>query len=166
MNRIAAIIILGIATLCGAQDPLLLSSSFNSATASTPTFSPVAGAVTNPTTVTASSSTSGSGCAMYFDTSNPPTTAQSTYSVTTPVTLYAQLRGCSNYNNSAIASAAYTIAVPAPSVVHVSANYAPMNFGSGTVTLSSAATSGTSPEAAPVTCSTAPSAWVAIWGSY
>ena len=111
-------------------------------TAATPTFSPAAGAVANPTTVTASSATSGSGCTMYEDTNNPPTTAQNTYSVTTPVTLHAQLRGCVAYNNSAIASAAYTITVPTPSVVHVSSNSASMNFGSGTVTLSSAATAG------------------------
>lgn len=78
-------------------------------TAATPTFSPAAGAVANPTTVTASSATSGSGCTMYEDTNNPPTTAQSTYSVTTTVTLHAQLRGCASYNNSAIASAAYTL---------------------------------------------------------
>lgn len=79
--------------------------------AATPTFSPVAGAVTNPTTVTASSMTSGSGCTMYLDTNSTPATAQSTYSVTTPVTLYAQVRGCTGYGNSAIASASYTISV-------------------------------------------------------
>jgi predicted secreted protein len=76
--------------------------------AATPTFSPVAGAVTNPTTVTASTATV-DGCTMYLDTSNPPTTAQSTYSVTTGVTLYAQAKGCSTHTDSAVASAAYTI---------------------------------------------------------
>ena len=77
-------------------------------TAATPTFSPVAGAVSNPTTVTASTATS-DGCTMYFDTSNPPTTAQTTYSVTTGVTLYAQARGCAHHGNSVVGSAAYTI---------------------------------------------------------
>jgi hypothetical protein len=81
----------------------------NRPTANTPTFSPVAGAVSNPTTVTASSTTSGTGCTMYFDTSNPPTTAQTTYSVTTGVTLYAQLRNCAGYGNSLVGSAVYTI---------------------------------------------------------
>jgi hypothetical protein len=76
--------------------------------AATPTFSPVAGAVTNPTTVTASTSTS-DGCTIYFDTSNPPVTAQTTYSVTTGVTLYAQARGCAHHSDSAVGSAAYTI---------------------------------------------------------
>jgi len=76
--------------------------------AATPTFSPVAGAVTNPTTVTASTSTS-DGCTIYFDTSNPPVTAQTTYSVTTGVTLYAQARGCAHHRDSLVGSAAYTI---------------------------------------------------------
>lgn len=46
---------------------------------------------------------------MYLDTNNPPTTQQTTYSVTTGVTLYAQVKGCTGYANSAIASATYTI---------------------------------------------------------
>ena len=75
--------------------------------AATPTFSPAAGAVSNPTTVTASSA-SGCSSSMYFDASNPPVTQQTTYSVTTGVTLYAQVRGCPGYGNSAVASAAYT----------------------------------------------------------
>lgn len=79
-----------------------------STAAATPTFSPAAGAVSNPTTVTASTATV-DGCTMYLDTSNPPTTAQSTYSVTTGVTLYAQAKGCSTHTDSAVASAAYTI---------------------------------------------------------
>lgn len=80
-----------------------------STAAATPTFSPAAGAVSNPTTVTASTATTGDGCTIYLDTSNPPTTAQSTYSVTTGVTLYAQAKGCSTHTDSAVASAAYTI---------------------------------------------------------
>jgi hypothetical protein len=58
--------------------------------------------------VTASTATV-DGCTMYLDTSNPPTTAQSTYSVTTSVTLYAQAKGCSTYSDSAVASATYTL---------------------------------------------------------
>jgi hypothetical protein len=77
-------------------------------TAITPTFSPAAGPVSNPTTVTASS-TSACSSYMYFDTNNPPGTQQTTYSVTTAVTLYAQVRGCPGYADSAVASAAYTI---------------------------------------------------------
>jgi hypothetical protein len=79
--------------------------------AATPTFSPAAGAVANPTTVTASTSTS-DGCTIYFDTSNPPVTAQTTYSVTTGVTLYAQARGCAHHSDSLVGSAAYTISGP------------------------------------------------------
>lgn len=78
------------------------------APAATPTFSPAAGAVSNPTTVTASSA---SGCSthIYEDTSNPPTTLQNTFSVTTAETVYAQVRGCPGFGNSAVGSAAYTI---------------------------------------------------------
>jgi hypothetical protein len=76
--------------------------------ASAPTFSPIAGAVTNPTTVTASS-TSGCSTHIYFDTNNPPTTQQTTYSVTTGVTLYAYVHGCPGYTDSSISSATYII---------------------------------------------------------
>jgi hypothetical protein len=86
-----------------------VTATFNLVAASTPTFSPAAGAVANPTTVTASTATTGDGCTMYLDTSNPPTTAQSTYSVTTPITLHAQAKGCSTHADSAVGSAAYTI---------------------------------------------------------
>ena len=82
-------------------------SSFASAAA--PTFSPAAGAVSNPTTVTASSTTSGTGCTIYFDANATPTTAQTTYSVTTGITLYAQVRNCVNYGDSPVSNAAYTI---------------------------------------------------------
>jgi hypothetical protein len=81
-------------------------------TAAAPTFSPLAGAVSNPTTVTASTSTSGCGSYIYFDTSSTPTTNQTTYSVTTAVTLYAYVHGCPGYTDSSVASAAYTISVP------------------------------------------------------
>ena len=92
----------------GHLDSSVSSAAYTITAAATPTFSPVAGAVSNPTTVTASTATS-DGCTMYFDTSNPPTTAQSTYSVTTGVTLYAQAKGCTHHANSAVASAAYTV---------------------------------------------------------
>jgi hypothetical protein len=89
-------------------DSSISSAAYTITAAATPSFSPAAGAVANPTTVTASTATS-DGCTMYLDTSNPPTTAQSTYSVTTPVTLRAQAKGCTHYANSAVGSAAYTI---------------------------------------------------------
>ncbi len=77
--------------------------------AATPTFSPSAGAVSNPTTVTASTATSGCGPYIYFDTNPTPTTNQTTYSVTTAVTLYAYVHGCPSYTDSTISSASYTI---------------------------------------------------------
>jgi hypothetical protein len=95
--------------------------------AATPTFSPVAGAVTNPTTVTASTSTS-DGCTIYFDTSNPPVTAQTTYSVTTGVTLYAQARGCAHHRDSLVGSATYTISAGSPTFVAINEYNAPTAF--------------------------------------
>jgi len=96
-------------------------------TAAAPTFSPAAGAVSNPTTVTASS-VSGCSSYIYFDTNSSPTTKQTTYSVTTAVTLYAQIRGCPGFLNSSVSSAAYTITIP--------------NFGYSVVGSSSASSSG------------------------
>jgi hypothetical protein len=86
--------------------------------AAAPTFSPAAGAVTNPTTVTASTSTSGCGSYIYFDTSNPPTTNQTTYTVTTAVTLYAYVHGCPGYTDSSVSSASYTISGSTAPVFH------------------------------------------------
>lgn len=103
--------------------------------AATPSFSPAAGAVYNPTTVTASTATSGCGGYIYFDTNNPPTTQQTTFSVTTAETLYAQVIGCPSYADSNIASAAYTIAPPLPTYSTSGVNAA---FGSGTCTQYSA----------------------------
>jgi len=85
--------------------------------AAAPTFSPAAGAVSNPTTVTCSSTTPGSSSYIYMDTSNPPTTNQNTYSVTTAVTLYCYVHGLPGYTDSSVSSASYTIATT-PSIVH------------------------------------------------
>ena len=89
--------------------PALTGNHVTSPQAAAPTFSPSAGEVSNPTTVTASTSTSGCGSYIYFDTSNPPTTNSTTYSVTTAVTLYAYVHGCPGYTDSTVSSAAYTI---------------------------------------------------------
>lgn len=86
-------------------------------TAQTPIFSPAAGGVSNPTTITASTGTAGCSGSIYFDASNPPTTNQTTYSVTTAVTLYADVHGCSGFKDSGIASAPYTISVSPPAFV-------------------------------------------------
>lgn len=77
--------------------------------ADAPTFSPSSGAVTNPTTVTASTATSACNSYLYLGTTNPPTVNTSTYSVTTAVTLYSYVHGCPGYTDSAVASASYTI---------------------------------------------------------
>jgi hypothetical protein len=145
MKRILAALVFSLTSFAAAQtsSPTWFQVPVSLATrAATPTFSPTSGAVSNPTTVTASSTTSGAGCTMYFDTNSTPATAQTTYSVTTLVTLYAQVRGCTGYSNSAIASASYTISAPTPSVVHTTANASACNFGSCSLTLSSPATAG------------------------
>lgn len=90
-------------------------------TASTPTFSPVAGVITSGTTIAISTATSGCSAYIYWSFShNPPTTGdtKSTTSsaITSPSTLYAKVIGCPGYSDSAVGSAAYTIssAPPAP----------------------------------------------------
>jgi hypothetical protein len=100
--------------------------------AATPTFSPAAGAVANPTTVTASTATS-DGCTIYFDTSNPPATAQTTYSVTTGVTLYAQARGCAHHRDSAVGSATYTISTTINSMITSAPTGTPKNNYTGSI---------------------------------
>ena len=118
------------ATASGYSQSSTACADYTEAAAAIPTFSPSAGAVANPTTVTASTSTS-DGCTMYLDTSNPPVTAQSTYSVTTAVTLHAQAKGCSTHANSAVGSAAYTISGGSTYTITVSSI-----TGHGTVTSS------------------------------
>jgi hypothetical protein len=118
------------ATASGYSQSSTACADYIEAAAAIPTFSPSAGAVANPTTVTASTSTS-DGCTMYLDTSNPPVTAQSTYSVTTAVTLHAQAKGCSTHANSAVGSAAYTISGGSTYTITVSSI-----TGHGTVTSS------------------------------
>jgi hypothetical protein len=106
-------------------------------TASAPIFSPSAGVVSNPTTVTASTSTSGCGGYIYFDTSSTPTTNQTTYSVTTAVTLHAYVHGCPGYADSTVASAGYTIGVP--TVVSIVVTPSPVTVGIGSTQQFSAA---------------------------
>lgn len=105
MNKAIATLFLSCAIPLAAQtNPIFLNSAFNVAPpAATPTFSPTSPYTGGATTVTASSTDSGI-CTMYFDASSTPATAQSTYSFTTTITLYAQLRGCTGKNNSAVAT--------------------------------------------------------------
>jgi hypothetical protein len=82
--------------------------------APTPTFSPTAGAVSNPTTVTIASGACGSY--IYWNTTGSPTagdTHGTSASVTTAETIYAKVIGCPSYSDSAVGSAAYTIAAGA-----------------------------------------------------
>jgi hypothetical protein len=77
--------------------------------AAPPTFSPVAGTYSGTQTVTASTSTSGCGSYIYFDTNPTPVTNQTTLSVAASETVYAYVHGCPGWSDSSIASAAYTI---------------------------------------------------------
>jgi hypothetical protein len=100
-------------------------------TAAQPTFSPAAGAVTNPTVVTASTATSGCGSYIYFDTNPTPVTNQTTYTVTTAVTLYAYVHGCPGYADSPVSNGSWTIYTPTPPNVGISGSISI----SGSVTL-------------------------------
>jgi len=82
--------------------------------ASAPTFSPTSPFTGGATTVTASTSTSGCSGYIYFDTSNPPLTIQTTYSFTTSVTLYAYVHGCPSYADSTVSIWNGTFASPQP----------------------------------------------------
>lgn len=81
--------------------------------AGTITFTPSAGAVSNPTTVTMSTAT-GCDSYIYHNTTGSVTSADThttTYSVTGAVTLYAAVIGCPGYADST-GSAAYTVTTP------------------------------------------------------
>lgn len=107
------------------QGTATLSASGSTLAAGTPTFSPPAGAVQNPTTVTISTNTPGYNCSSYIwyttDGSTPTTGGTSTngssVSVTTAETIKAKEIGCPAFTDSAVGSAAYTISLT-PSIVH------------------------------------------------
>lgn len=96
--------------------------------AATPTFSPTAGAVTNPTSVTISTATGGCSGYIYHKTSAGVTsgdTNSTSYSVTGAVTVYAKVIGCPGYSDSSESSAAYTIAAAPTFVSPAISQYGP-----------------------------------------
>lgn len=81
-------------------------------TAATPTFLPTAGAVDNPTTVNISTATTACSSYIYWKTSAGVTSGDNhsgSFTATGAGTWYAKVIGCPFYNDSAEASAAYTI---------------------------------------------------------
>ena len=120
MKNFLLIPVLFLASLASGQNPIFFQSAFNTATAATPTFLPVAGTYTGTQSVTISTATSGCGSYIYWSTvHNPPTIADTNgtaVSVTTSETVYAKVIGCPGYNDSPVGSAAYTINVP-PSIL-------------------------------------------------
>lgn len=80
-----------------------------SGTAAAPTFSPGAGTYPGSQTVTASTSTSGCGPYIYFDTNATPVTQQTTLTVATSEKVYAYVHACPGYADSSISSAVYGI---------------------------------------------------------
>jgi hypothetical protein len=87
-----------------------------SPTASTPTFSPVAGPYGTAQTVTLSTATSGCSTYLVWNTTNAQsggnltgTSSTNPLSVSTSETVYAQVQSCPSYLNSGVASAAYVI---------------------------------------------------------
>jgi hypothetical protein len=90
--------------------------SLSTATAATPTFSPVAGTVADNTEVTISTVTSGCDANIYYTTdgSDPDSgdTNDTTVTITASMTVKAKVIGCSGYQDSAIGSAAYVVVEP------------------------------------------------------
>jgi len=111
-------------------------------TAATPTFSPVAGAVSNPTTVTISTATGACSSYIYSKTSSGVTsgdTHSNTFSVTGAGTWYAKVIGCPGYSNSAEASAAYTISAGG-TLAYQASSYRDSAFANGVATVATSST--------------------------
>src|ERR1019366_2080379 len=82
-------------------------------TASTPTFSPVAGTYSSAQSVSISTATTGCSSYIYWSTTdNPPTTGDTngtSVTVASTETVYAKVIGCPGEADSSVGSAAYTL---------------------------------------------------------
>ena len=121
MRKLLPAFLLVCATAFGQANPLFFQSSFNNIPpAATPTFSPGAGTYGGTQSVTISTSTSGCGSYLVYNTTGASsggnltgtTPVSGAVSVATSETLYAQVQSCPSYLNSGIGSAAYVINVP------------------------------------------------------
>lgn len=131
MRTILLSLIFTLATACTAQNSLWFQSSYNTASAATPTFSPTTGYSGGATTVTASTVTSACSAYIYLGTTNPPTVNTSTYSFTTTVTLYSYVHGCPGYNDSAVSTWSGTFS---PAINWYSGSYAENSTATSTTT--------------------------------
>ncbi len=108
--------------------------------AATPTFSPSSGSYGSTQSVTISTSTSGCGSYIYWNTTGSPTSGDTngtSVSVTASETVYAKVIGCPTNSDSSVGSAAYTITSPtAPSGFTATDDFS-VQGGSFTFTLTS-----------------------------
>jgi hypothetical protein len=122
---IAIIVLMLIAVLIGCSGPAA-STITPPSQAATPTFSPAAGAYSSPQSVTLSTSTPGCSGFLYWNTTGNPTSGDThgtSVSVASSETVYAKVIGCPGFADSAVGSAAYTIALTSglPTLVQDSA---------------------------------------------
>jgi len=89
----------------------------NLPTVATPTFSPTAGTYTSPQSVTISTTTTGATIRYTTDGSTPSQTVGTVYSTPASIAVTTTLKAIAyktNYNNSAVGSGTFTIAIPPP----------------------------------------------------
>lgn len=95
---------------------IFFTSNVGAAAAATPTFSPVAGTVSEDTEVTISTATVGCDAYIYYTTdgSTPDSgdTNDTSVIISASMTVKAKVIGCPGYPDSAVGSAAYTVVVP------------------------------------------------------
>ena len=144
MKKLLLTLFLLLTVGASAQNPLFFQSAFNTATAATPTFSPAAGTYTGTQSVTISSITGGAAFCSTQDGSTPTesggTCTNGVGTNPTNVTATGTLKAIaykSGYNDSAVASAAYTILNYGCASPTITDNFATFNASNWTQVLTS-----------------------------